>query len=471
MNISKQDQNLKRDLELINYPPFDWRKEMDSSSSTYDVIIIGAGMAGLTAGAALFKEGIFNIKLFDQNIAKMEGPWITYARMRTLRSTKEISGPALDIPHLTFQAWYEAIFGLEAWEQLGKIPNQLWMNYLSWYREAMQLPVENQCTLIDILPCLEGFEIKFEKNKKHCLIKAKKVVLATGRGGFGGPVIPHFIQHLPKSLYAHTVENIDFKALKNCRIGIIGAGSSSFDAAAVALENGAKSIDILMRRSCLPNVNKFASTTYKGISLGYFKLSDEKKLAFMQAGFCVGSPPPVDALKRLKNNPAIHLIGNTCISNIQYNGSEIHVHTNQGISSFDFLILGTGFCIDGRQQSELHHVIDQIALWKDCVPQEIMKNYPKMQLFPYLGSTFEFLPKEPDTAPYLKDLYCFNYGATLSHALLSSDIPAISIGAMRLAQGIAADFFVQDSDKYLDLLQNYREEDFQPEDYFPTNKR
>ena len=74
-------------------------------------------------------------------------------------------------------------------------------------------------------------------------------------------------------------------------------------------------------------------------------------------------------------------------------------------------------------------------------------------------------PKNRELFPYLKNLYCYNYGATLSHGLLSSDIPAISIGATRLAQGIAADFFIQDSDWYLEYLKNYQIKDFEQEEY------
>ena len=72
----------------------------------------------------------------------------------------------------------------------------------------------------------------------------------------------------------------------------------------------------------------------------------------------------------------------------------------------------------------------------------------------------------PGTASYLKNLHCFNYGSTLSHALLSSDIPAISIGARRLAEGIAAEFFVQDSDVYLQRLKDYNVQDFNQDDFF-----
>ncbi len=468
MDLPKEDRALLRDLILLNYPSDDWRKESHHKPNPdpiYDVAIIGAGMAGLTAGAALFKEGIYHIKLFDQNPQGSEGPWTTYARMKTLRTGKDIMGPALGIPHLTFHAWFEAVFGAEAWKRLVKIPNGLWMDYLKWYRQAMQLPVENHCILLSLIPKEDGFELEFQQFGQTLLVKARKVVLATGRAGFGGPVIPEFAQHLPKSVYAHTTEPIQFETLQNRRIGIIGVGASSFDAAAVALETGAKSVDLIMRRARLPNVNKFASLPYKGFSHGYFQLSDEKRWQFISAALDAAIPPPIEALKRVEGNPNLRILSGTAILRMSYDGSQINIETNHGIYSYDFLILGTGFHIDGYQQPELQHVIDHIALWKDRLPAEIIKTHSKMGDFPYLGPSFEFMPKKPGTAPYLKNLYCYNYGATLSHGILSSDIPAISIGATRLAQGIAADFFVQESDWFLQCLKNYQQKDFEQEDY------
>lgn len=467
MHLSKQDKALVRDLILINFPPFDWRKgeNRPDPDSTYDVVIVGAGMAGLTTGAALFKEGIFNIKLFDQNPNGLEGPWITYARMKNLRSSKGIMGPALGIPHLTFHAWFEANLGAHAWQKLNKIPNTLWMDYLKWYRQTLQLPVENECILTDLIPWQEGFELHFQQAGKLIIAKARKVVLATGRAGFGGPSIPEFAKHLPKSICAHTVDLIDFNALKDRRIGIIGVGTSSFDAAATALESGAKEVELIMRRSHFATINKFASLPYKGFSLGYYKLSDEKRWEFMCEAFEAAIPPPIESIKRVEGYLNLKILTSTTIKQIDFDQSQVRVETNRGTHIYDFIILGTGFNIDGTEQPELRHMIDQIVLWKDRLPADMINQHPKMGSFPYLGPSYEFIAKEPATAPYLKNLYCYNYGATLSHGLLSSDIPAISMGATRLAQGIAADFFMQDSDWYLKCLKNYEVKDFEENDF------
>ena len=476
-SLSKSEKALIRDLLLLNFPPFNWRQGVNrpKEDSTLDVVIIGAGMAGLTAGAALFKEGVYDIKIFDQSPMGLEGPWITYARMNTLRSDKEIMGPALDIPHLTFHAWYEAVYGAEAWKQLVKIPTPLWMDYLNWYREVLQLPVENHCLLTDLVPKEGRFELHFKKNGQNLneeksengsfVVRARKVVLATGRTGFGGATIPEYAKDLPKSVCAHTIDFIDFESLKDRRIGIIGVGASSFDAAGTALELGARSVDMIMRRSQLPDQNKFASVPYKGFSHGYFKLSDELKWKFMTNLFEGAIPPPIESIKRVEGYSNFKILANRVIYGISYDGSEINITTNKGTITYDFLILATGFNVNGKEQPELSRVIDAISLWKDYLPSDAVTQNPKIALFPYVGPSYEFVSKEAGADSYLKNLYCFNYAATLSHGLLSGDILGISIGATRLAQGIVADFFIQNSDWYLNALENEDEKDFEEGDY------
>src|SRR3546814_6112502 len=95
------------------------------------------------AAAALRRRGLTRIRIVDRSPEGREGPWVTYARMRTLRSPKHLAGPALGIPSLTFRAWFEAQWGEAGWEALDRIPRTPWMDYLGWYRKVLALPVEN----------------------------------------------------------------------------------------------------------------------------------------------------------------------------------------------------------------------------------------------------------------------------------------------------------------------------------------
>jgi cation diffusion facilitator CzcD-associated flavoprotein CzcO len=132
---------LAQDLAWLELPAKSWvpPREM-AGRRVRDVVIVGAGMAGLVASGMLKRLGVDNHVLFDRAPAGSEGPWVTYARMRTLRSPKQLTGPAMGLPALTFRAYYEARFGREAWEALDRAPRTVWMDYLIWYRKVMRHP-------------------------------------------------------------------------------------------------------------------------------------------------------------------------------------------------------------------------------------------------------------------------------------------------------------------------------------------
>src|ERR1700685_2205048 len=127
--------------------------------------------------------------------------------METLRSPKHLSGPAMGVPSLTFRAWYEAIHGAGGWERLGKIPNAVWMDYLTWGRNVLALPVEQGIEVTRVTPTggLVAVDVRDENGERR--LHARRLVLATGRDGTGGMHIPDFVDRgLWPDLAAHTAE-------------------------------------------------------------------------------------------------------------------------------------------------------------------------------------------------------------------------------------------------------------------------
>ena len=115
-------------------------------------VLFGAGMYGIAAAGALLLKGVRNILAVDRAPVGLEGPWVTYARMETLRSPKHLPGIPLGIPSLTFRAWHEARFGAAAWETLYKIPNADWQDYILWVRRMLGVPVRNGVTVLRLTP-------------------------------------------------------------------------------------------------------------------------------------------------------------------------------------------------------------------------------------------------------------------------------------------------------------------------------
>ena len=433
-NLDELNKRVAWELDHIGYPA-DWAHE---EQDCLQVAIIGAGMAGIATGYGLFRAGIHNIALFDENPEDEEGPWLTYAKMPTLRTSKEATGPSLFTPSLTFQAWYEAMYGCESWEPLVKAPSKDWGHYLNWLKSILHLPISNNCKLQEIIPLENGtFRLMFNTFS----VSAQKIVLATGRKGCGGYEIPDMVKSLPTHLYGHTATLRDYSPFKGKKIAIIGSGTSAFDAAAAAIESGASSVDMIFRRLELPRVNKFDALAHVGMEQGFYKLSDDWKCRIIDYVESCGTPPPEEAIFRVIHHPKFRLNPGFAISKIILCDNKIVIEGNKRVEC-DFIILGTGFKVEVGKVPELKHFASEIKLWDHSS-------------FPYLGDHYQFLEKKPGRAPFLKHLYCFNYGAYKSHGLTSSSIDGISTGALRLTEGIAADFFAEQIETFYNDLESY----------------
>lgn len=420
IGLEELESRVHSDLRYLGYNLNNWQNIEGKKNNQYQVVIIGAGMAGAAAAFELLKIGVFNIKILDEQPFEKEGPWGTYARMKTLRTSKKWIGPSVGMPNLTFQAWYEAQFGKFAWELLTKIPTDLWKEYLFWFRRILRIPVQNNTKLISISP--EQNYLKL--NLSNGTVLTEKVVLATGLSGFGGCAIPDFINQIPKKKWSHTNEPIDFDPLIGKRIAVIGGGDAGFDAAGTALENGAKSVDIHIRRKALPKENVTLGSNFVLSNGEYDLCTDNEKFEVFKYIFDMGISPPKESVLRVKKFPNFRL----------HTGVNFH----KVLGKFDFYIVATGSLIDGTKQPELSSFIDNVLFWKD-----MGYRHEKIENFPYLGKSFEFLEKKEGTAPFLKNIHCFNHASVINHGGLGSGIALIGVGAQHLAKGIKNDFFVK----------------------------
>ena len=188
--LPRLEARLHEDLSLLCWPGKDW---VPARTGISDVVIIGGGMCGMVAWMALKTGGIHNVRVLDRSPFGKEGPWMTYARMETLRSPKELTGPAYGHGALTFRAWFLAQFGAAEWDKLDKIPRPMWMDYLQWYRRVLGIPVENGVSVDLVEP--EGDLLRLHlSGADEGSILTRKLVFATGRDGTGQPNIPGFVR-------------------------------------------------------------------------------------------------------------------------------------------------------------------------------------------------------------------------------------------------------------------------------------
>jgi cation diffusion facilitator CzcD-associated flavoprotein CzcO len=448
---------LKQDLSFLELPAKNWVPPRTAEGRTvFDVVVVGGGMCGLTASAALILLGISNIMAFDAAPAGREGPWVTFARMRTLRSPKQLTGPALGLPALTFRAYYEAQFGAEAWQSLNKIPRGMWMDYLVWYRRVLDLPVQNGTRVTSITSfAADLLEVGIAGPDGASSVLARRVVLATGRDGLGGPSVPALTAGLDRRFWAHSAEPIDFAALRGRAVGVVGAGASAMDNAATALEAGAASVDLFIRRADIPRINKFTGIGSPGVVHGFRTLPDEWKWRFLHYVLGQQTPPPRDSTLRVSGHPNGRFHVGSPITRLVQDGDGLIVTTPKGQYRVDFMIFATGFHLDPALRPEFAAFLPHIRLWKDRFTAPAGLDSAELENFPDLGPAFEFQEKQPGACPMLGRIHCFNHHATLSHGKLAGDIPAVSEGAQRLASGIAQLLFTEDQETHYARLQAF----------------
>jgi len=440
---------IARDLELLCYPPKPWTREILGRDGflVSDVLIVGAGMAGLTVSFALLRQGINRLRLIDRAKVGEEGPWATYARMLTLRSPNHLSGPAMGLPNLTFRAWYEATHGSSAWSSLGKIPRLVWMEYLLWYRRVLSLPVENGTRLSSVKPSVHGLECRLIHNDgREEIVTTRKLVLATGREGQAHPRIPEVLRpHLGKTVW-HASEDINFESLKGKNVAVVGVAASAVDNAATAIEAGANHVTLLVRANAVPRVNKPKGASFPGFVEGFSKLNPSMRFKFMDYMAGKRIPPPRDSVQRLFKNSNVNMWLGAPITGAETNGEQLCLSTSKGNITVDAVILGTGFYIDMTAADELRPFLSKIMTHADLLNDEPINKDNEWLTFPALSSSFQYQERIKGSAPYLRNIYCFSYAAAMSHGNVAGDIPAISDGADRLSRGLTGDLFSEDAE-------------------------
>ncbi|WP_062225862.1 NAD(P)-binding domain-containing protein [Aureimonas frigidaquae] len=450
---------LAEDLALLNYPPANWvppRRAQGDDRPVSDVVVIGAGMCGLVAGFAMLRAGLSNIRILDRAPAGQEGPWVTYARMETLRSPKQLLGPAYGMPSLTFQAWYRANHGDAAWDALFRIPRPMWMDYLNWYRKALNLPVQNGMDVTRVIPRPDGlFELEIAHGSRPGVL-TRRVVMAGGREGLGRPTIPEFARRLPRDRWAHSSDRIDFDALRGKRVIVIGVGASAVDNAAAALEAGAREVRLLARRPVMPTVNKLMGVGSYGLTAGFAAMAPEWRWRIMAYANRQQTPAPSNSTRRVSRHPNAYFHFSAGIAEARAADGEIVLTTRSGRTFHaDYMILGTGFTVDVRARPEILEMADEIALWKDRYTPPPDEADEALAAYPWLVEDFSFTERQPGAAPYLARIHCFNFAASLSLGKVSGDIPAISEGAQWLVRGLSAALFKDDVDAHWQALLAY----------------
>jgi len=438
------------DLARIGETGTDWVPPAEGID--HNVVVVGAGQSGLSAAFGLRRAGIGRVSVVDAAPAGQEGIWRGPARMTILRTPKVPPGPELGLPSLSFQAWYEAAYGVEAYAALPTVPREIWADYVAWFRSASAVEVRNGVTLARVEPQEGrrkegGLRLHFTAEGKTFTETTRKLVLATGIAGSGGPFIPDVVAGLPGHLYAHT-HAFDPKALAGQRVAILGSAASAFDAAGALLEAGAGAVDLFSRGADLARGSAMKPFGFFGAWEHFHALPDADRWAVMAHFRRRASFPPPAAVKRAvaHANFRIHLDAGWRAA--APHGDGVRITLNSGATfDADFILLGTGYQADARLYPPFADFAPAIARWSDKVAVD--EADAVLASAPYLGPAFELVESEPGAAPFLTDIHFLAFSAMTSTGRPVGDIASLHHNIPRAVAAIGRDLFVADRAKHL----------------------
>ena len=458
--MTDPDAGARAALRLIGPDPANWVP--DREGVDHNVMIVGGGQTGCAFAFALRRAGIGKVSVIDAAADPARaGIWTTGARMHVLRTPKTLAGPELGIAALGFQAWYEARHGEAAYAAFERAPRQAWVDYLAWYRDFLGIAVRYGTRLLRIEPAGGHFRLHLDSG----IETARKIVIATGFDGSGGIAIPEVLSDLPRSLYAHAGDDIDFAALQGKDIAVIGGAASAFDAAGVALEGGAKSVHLFARRPQLAATPINRVRGYPGAYDNYYALPNSARWHQAIRYRRAGSTPPQDALERVLKFDNFHLhLAAPWLSAREEDGG-IAAEAADGQYRFDFAIAGTGYSADPNLRPEFADFARHILLWRDRFIPPAGEEDPFLGAHPYLGPGNEFLEKMPGAAPCLKDIHCFNPAGFVSFGVPIGDVPSMKRGHPTVTAQISRDLFLADFAHHQRRMTGDVPPDFGPELY------
>ena len=235
-----------------------------------------------------------------------------------------------------------------------------------------------------------------------------------------------------------------------------------------ALEAGAASVELLIRRTELPRINKGKGAGSPGLSHGFHQLSDDWKWRIRHYLNEVQSPPPRGSTLRVSRHSNARFYLGAPVLAARMQNKVIQLETPKGLFELDFVVFSTGFRVNFEQRPEFSLFAPYVRFWQDRYAPEPGTEDLDLAESPDLGTAFEFQEKAVGTCAGLSHIHCFCYPAVLSHGPLTGDVPAISEGAQRLAQGIASLLYQEDIDAHYEKMKRYDDPELLGDEWQPA---
>jgi FAD-dependent urate hydroxylase len=230
------------------------------SVSELDVAIVGAGPYGLSLAAHLPGK---RVRVYGE-------PMRVWRRMMPpdmiMRSTWERSNLSDPRQQGKLADWGVAT-GVERLEPL---PLRMFLQYSKWFRERF-VPDLDESTVTHVEASkLGGFHLRTSSGDE---LDARRLVIAVGVTPF--PVLPEALRDVPKDRLSFAVERQEFSPLVGQRVLLVGAGQTALESAALAMDAGAASVEVVSRSAVRfhPDRAKLVNWMPGPIKTGVWKLA------------------------------------------------------------------------------------------------------------------------------------------------------------------------------------------------------
>ncbi|MEV5036225.1 NAD(P)-binding domain-containing protein [Peribacillus frigoritolerans] len=222
----------------------------------YDVIIIGAGQAGLSMGYFLQKTNVsFLILEKGKGIGEVWKNRYDSLKLFTPRSYSSLPGLALE-------------GNLSIYPTKNEIAD-----YLSSYAKMFSLPVQLKTEVQSLFKASGGFRILTDKGQ----FIAKSVVIATGP--FQNPVVPKFSNKLSENvLQLHSSQYKNSEQLREGPVIVVGGGNSGAQIAVELSKEKETYLSISHKIKFLPQDVMNKSIFWWFDKLGIYKASSNTKI-------------------------------------------------------------------------------------------------------------------------------------------------------------------------------------------------
>lgn len=460
---------VREEMTLLAYPGRAWVTPTRSSGDTtvHDVVIVGAGQAALGTALALKRDGVQDVVVLDRLPEGEEGVWEQFARMSHLRTPKFTVGIEGGLPSLAAPAFYRAAYGDLAWASIERIERTRWMQFLRWFRHAAGINVRNHIECQGLVPENGVIALTLHDHgtpeRAPSTIRARQVVLATGFDGAGAWRVPASIaQAVAPERLDHACTSIDFRKLAGKRVGILGHGASAFDNACVALEHGAASVDVCYRRERIPTVNPHRRLEFAGFLKHFAELDDLTRWRTNHFFETYDQPPTQNAWDRAHAHHNFKSHSGCPWQTVTDNGNQVRVTTPRGEFVFDHIICATGAVVDYDARPELRTLGPLVKRWRDAFTPPAAESSETLADYPYLGSSFEYLPRDSVNDAWVSRVRAFNFSSVVSMGPHTTSASGHKYAIPRLVGGITRALMLEQAAELLPALHAYDEVELRP---------